>query len=481
MDWRALGQDLKPQVLVNGISPISRSDSGAAFNKEFTALLELRKRYKDSHPKVREQLRKTYQLWRGSAREASEPSETDDDLMQKASEWQEGNFQSRAETDVPAATPASTPTPHPMSPELAKRYGLAVSTNTPPPAPAQGLPSPQEVPLGVRIFHVTNPAAAQALGHALGRHVSPTDTASIKEAFVEYFIGLGLPILTSAEPLAGTTDFPEWTRPALYLNGQGKLFVRATQDVLDGIDQALQVLNMRPTQIELETKWIDAPPDRVPQYASVGAESGSTSILTAERARILLGGLEQTAGTDILVAPRVTTLSGRDVDVSVQQTKTVVTSKSPASEGVPETVQYISVLTGPKIHLSATIDGLNTNAIKLFAAAEVNEFLGYLDNAEKTPLPLIRTNQATARAHLWDGQSVVLSLGLVTNKVSTKDSVSVLGDLPLVGRLFRKEASHTEVRHRLVLITPTLIDPANQPVNDPKRLPFDPATFPPEN
>jgi beta-lactamase regulating signal transducer with metallopeptidase domain len=369
VDWRALGQDLKPQVLVNGISPISRSGSGAAFNKEYTALLELRKRYKDSHPKVREQLRKTYQLWRESAGEASESSETDDDLMQKASEWFEGH-------------------------------------------------------------------------------------------------------------------------ESMFRRHEGQGLKRATQDVLDAIDPALlaqmvlkmqqALLEMQQAQIELATKWIDVLPDHLSEFARVGAESGSTSILTAEKTRNLLVGIESAGGTEILTAPRVTTLSGRDAEVSVQEAKTVVTSKSPASDGVPETIQSTSLLTGPKIRLTAWVDGFNTNAIKLHAAAEVVEFLGYLDNPEKTPLPLIRTNQATARAHIWDGQSVVLSLGLVTNKVSTKDSVPVLGDLPLVGRLFRKEASHTEVRHRLVLITPTLIDAARRYLNDPKNLPFDPATFPPE-
>jgi type II secretory pathway component GspD/PulD (secretin) len=297
---------------------------------------------------------------------------------------------------------------------------------------------------------------------------------------VLYLNRLGLPIPTAAEPLAGTTESPEQRRPVLYLNGQGKLFVRATQDVLDAMDPALLVLNMRPAQIELATKWIDGLPDHLSKFARVGAESGSTSNLTAEKTRNLLGGIESAGGTEILSAPRVTTLSGRDAEVSVQDAKTVVTWISPARDGVPETIQSTPLLTGPKIRLTAWVDGVNTNAIKLHAAAEVVEFLGYLDNPEKAPLPQIRAKHATALAHVWDGQSVLLSLGLVTNKVSTKDSVPGLGDLPLVGRLFRKEASHTEVRHRLVLITPTLIDAAGSYLNDPKNPPFDPATFPPE-
>jgi type II secretory pathway component GspD/PulD (secretin) len=54
-----------------------------------------------------------------------------------------------------------------------------------------------------------------------------------------------------------------------------------------------------------------------------------------------------------------------------------------------------------------------------------------------------------------------------------------LGDLPLVGRFFRKEGVQDQVSRLFVLVTPTLIDAVGRPIHDPAHPPFDPATFPP--
>jgi type II secretory pathway component GspD/PulD (secretin) len=56
----------------------------------------------------------------------------------------------------------------------------------------------------------------------------------------------------------------------------------------------------------------------------------------------------------------------------------------------------------------------------------------------------------------------------------------VLGDLPLVGRLFRSEGTWRASRQLLILITPTVIDPAGNPIHTPDNLPFDPNAVPPQ-
>jgi len=73
---------------------------------------------------------------------------------------------------------------------------------------------------------------------------------------------------------------------------------------------------------------------------------------------------------------------------------------------------------------------------------------------------------------VWDGQTVVLG-GLMSEAVQkTKDKVPVLGDLPLVGRLFRSESSLTEKRNLVIFVTPTIIDPAGNRKFSEEELPF---------
>jgi type II secretory pathway component GspD/PulD (secretin) len=50
--------------------------------------------------------------------------------------------------------------------------------------------------------------------------------------------------------------------------------------------------------------------------------------------------------------------------------------------------------------------------------------------------------------------------------------------VPLLGRLFRSESSVKTKKNLLILVTPTIIDPAGKRVHDPEHLPFDPNTTP---
>jgi general secretion pathway protein D len=81
-------------------------------------------------------------------------------------------------------------------------------------------------------------------------------------------------------------------------------------------------------------------------------------------------------------------------------------------------------------------------------------------------------------AIVWDGQTVVLG-GLIAEDIrKQRDKVPFLGDLPWLGRLFRTESTSATKRNLVVFITPTIIDPAGNPVHTPDNLPFDPTILP---
>jgi general secretion pathway protein D len=94
------------------------------------------------------------------------------------------------------------------------------------------------------------------------------------------------------------------------------------------------------------------------------------------------------------------------------------------------------------------------------------------------PLPKFRLRQVTTSAIVWDGQTVVLG-GLISDDVTKiKDKVPILGDLPLVGRLFRSESSSTSKRNLVIFVTPTIIDPAGNRAHSEEEMPFNPNTIP---
>jgi len=136
-------------------------------------------------------------------------------------------------------------------------------------------------------------------------------------------------------------------------------------------------------------------------------------------------------------------------------------------------------------HVSA--DGYT---IQLNLLPTVTEFLGYDDPgqfravvgnlAAPVPLPRFRIRQVVTSSIVWDGQTVVLG-GLISERVAKrKDKVPVLGDLPLLGRLFRSEANSSQKKNLVIFVTPTIIDPQGNRVHDENNLPFDPTKLPPQ-
>src|SRR6185369_16232022 len=88
------------------------------------------------------------------------------------------------------------------------------------------------------------------------------------------------------------------------------------------------------------------------------------------------------------------------------------------------------------------------------------------------PLPHFRLRQVTTSAIVWDGQTVVLG-GLITEDVTKlKDKVPLLGDLPLLGRFFRSEASSTKKKNLMIFVSPTIIDPSGNPFHSQDEMPF---------
>jgi general secretion pathway protein D len=150
--------------------------------------------------------------------------------------------------------------------------------------------------------------------------------------------------------------------------------------------------------------------------------------------------------------------------------------------------QTMPIPLGPTLdvlpHVSA--DGYT---IQLNLIPSVTEFLGYdetpytaqvgnINDLPPYPLPHFRVRQVTTSAIVWDGQTIMLG-GLIAEQVAKrKDKVPILGDLPLIGRLFRSEGSLTKKKNLIIFVTPTLIDPAGNRIHTEDNLPYDPNRIP---
>jgi len=79
--------------------------------------------------------------------------------------------------------------------------------------------------------------------------------------------------------------------------------------------------------------------------------------------------------------------------------------------------------------------------------------------------PIFSTRKVTTSVSVWDGQTVVLG-GLMREDVQkVEDRTPFLGDIPMVGRLFRTNVDQHVKRNLIIFVTARLVNPAGQPVN----------------
>ena len=245
--------------------------------------------------------------------------------------------------------------------------------------------------------------------------------------------------------------------------------------------------------------------------ANVPAIGTLSGILTDPQFRVVLHALEQRDGADLLNEASVTTVSGRQTQIQVVDLRTIVIGTSlnqtgaggggglggigGASAGVvASTLNYptITLPFGPTLDVVPYISA-DGYTIDMTLIPSFTEFLNYDDpgafvpQAQSAssgqsgvatplvgtlPLPHFRVRQVTTTVVVWDGQTVVLGGLIAENVTKVKDKVPVLGDLPVVGRLFRSEASQTQKKNLMIFVTPTILDPAGNRAHSDDEMPY---------
>jgi general secretion pathway protein D len=246
---------------------------------------------------------------------------------------------------------------------------------------------------------------------------------------------------------------------------------------------------------------------------------GVGGLLTDPQFQVVIRALNQKKGVDLLSAPRVTTKSGQRAVIEIvrefryptqfdppqiPQTVGSVTTRSDTggiiplggASSVPVTpttpTHFETRNTGVTLEVEPVV-GPDGVTIDLNLVPQVVEFEGFINYGSPilapsssflntvtgglisspqsvlTPnvinQPIFSTRKVTTSVSVWDGQTVVLG-GLMREDVQkTEDRTPLLGDIPLVGRLFRTNAEQHIKRNLVIFVTARLVNPGGQLVN----------------
>jgi general secretion pathway protein D len=355
----------------------------------------------------------------------------------------------------------------------------------------------------------------------------------------------------------------------------GLLFVRATMQDLDTIENAIQALNEVAPQVHIKSRFIQVdqsdsaglgfdwylgafnigssvqaqggnagtlnvpatgvnPSGTFPgnptsgttiangvQSLTSGLNNSSlpaigtlTGIMSNPNFQVVLHALEQRQGADELAEPEVTTISGRQTEMRATQITTVVTGFSANNSASTtaatttgttisnpnttiEQAQTTPLEVGPVLDVVPDVlsDGYTIN---LTLIPSLTEFGGY-SNPNSVPisaitvtggtggagvalgpivLPFFTVRQVVTTVNVWDNQTVVIG-GLISSTISTEvDKVPVLGDIPLMGKLFQSQTKTSDKKNLMIFVTATIVDPAGNRVHSDDELPFAQNTIP---
>ncbi|MBC2601470.1 hypothetical protein [Puniceicoccus vermicola] len=203
-------------------------------------------------------------------------------------------------------------------------------------------------------------------------------------------------------------------------------------------------------------------------------------------------------GSDLLSAPRVTVMSGKSANIVVAQEfiyptsygEPTVTASSGSSDdgggggggavalasGVPEDFETRNL--GVELTVTPTVEP--NDKINLALQPRVTEFEGYVSyggpnialtdqTSVQSPSgyfqPIFSTRTVETEVTVFDGATVVLG-GLTREEVQEyKQKIPILGDIPLIGRLFRSEGETSQKRNLIIFVTANLISPGGSPAN----------------
>lgn len=214
-----------------------------------------------------------------------------------------------------------------------------------------------------------------------------------------------------------------------------------------------------------------------------------SSVLTGPQVTMILHALEQRSGSNLLSAPKVTTRTGSNAEIKVVRELIYPTDYeiTPAQTlGTTGAQSFSPAFVTPTgfeerdlgvvLNVTPTV-GPDNYTIDLIMMPQVTELYEWINYGSKMSdgrgglvdmdlhQPIFHSRTITTSISIWDGQTVVMG-GLITEaQETTEDKVPFLGDIPLLGNLFRSKTDHSVKRNLLIFVTANLVDPAGNKIN----------------
>ncbi len=284
----------------------------------------------------------------------------------------------------------------------------------------------------------------------------------------------------------------------LLLSSEGKVFygeepnsimVMDYPENLDRVNQYLNTLDVLPQQVLVEARVVEvelqgenalgvnwdlfADKGRVAlgQFKAQ-SEAGDipdnpfTISIFDENINLVLNALANVYKTDILSAPRVTTINNRPAEIKIVQSLPWAKPTVTVSDSGTSTITWDVIFESVGITLKVTPTINEGGDISMILNPEISEktsdyHLAVVDSEGKNwpyNVPVIDRRSASTKVIIGNGQTLIIG-GLIKDKVVKGETkVPLLGDIPVLGHLFRSKKDLKEKSELLIFVSPTVIN-----------------------
>ncbi|HEX5322384.1 MAG TPA: secretin N-terminal domain-containing protein [Capsulimonadaceae bacterium] len=249
---------------------------------------------------------------------------------------------------------------------------------------------------------------------------------------------------------------------------QDQPLVKSILDEMDQIPEQVMIETLvvevsleKKDQFGIEWSFLNNKPFGIHNATGSGSQSfglqGNTAqpqglryTLTAPQFQAFLTALNTDTKLNVLSTPRIFTTNNATSQINISQSIPYVTSQlTDATGSVTSTYQFLQV----GIVLTVTPRITQGGYVTMDVSQTADSFVSFTSfNA-----PITNQRQAQTTVSVMDGNTVVLG-GIISNQLNTTvNKVPILGDIPLIGNLFRSTSHDNQKTELLVFLTPHVV------------------------
>ncbi|MGE5197907.1 MAG: secretin N-terminal domain-containing protein [Deltaproteobacteria bacterium] len=192
---------------------------------------------------------------------------------------------------------------------------------------------------------------------------------------------------------------------------------------------------------------------------SIGTAAAGSSVEAKGEYKGIIDLLRTIGDTKILSSPRITVLNNQEAKILVGTKDAFITSTvSQSGSGTAVTSQSVNFVdVGIKLFVTPMINRDNFVTMRIKPEISSSETRKILSEGQETEIPIVTTSEAETSVTVKDGVTIIIGGLRKDERTKTVKKIPLVGDIPLVGHLFRNTSDEVTKTELVILLTPHIM------------------------